>query len=110
MKYLPIVAALAFLANGAAHAKQKACPRIAKPVCTLKDGKRSTVNNACMAENAGARVLHDGACEGGDMCSMLYSPVCGINPATGKEETYSGVCVSEHANATIAHEGECKTP
>lgn len=110
MKYLPVLVAAALLASGAANAGQKACSRIAKPVCVLKNAKRSTVNNACMAENAGASVLHDGACEGGDMCSMLYSPVCAINPSTGKEQTYSGVCVSEHANAKITHDGECKAP
>ncbi|HTT97525.1 MAG TPA: hypothetical protein VMF58_05710 [Rhizomicrobium sp.] len=108
MKHLLAFIAAAVLATGAAQAEQKACSRIAKPVCVLKDGKKSTVNNACMAENAGASVLHDGACEGGDMCSMLYKPVCAISPATGKEETYSGICVSENANARIVHDGACK--
>jgi hypothetical protein len=110
MRYLIALATVTLLASSAAHAEQKACSRIAKPVCVLKDGKRSTVNNACMAENAGASMLHDGKCEGGDMCSMLYAPVCAVNPVSGKEQTYSGVCVSDNANARIVHHGECKTP
>jgi hypothetical protein len=110
MKHLVVFVAVALLAGSAAHAEQKACPRIAKPVCALKDGKRSTVNNTCMAESTGASVLHDGACEGGDMCSMIYNPVCGTDPATGQPKTYSSLCVSEHANAKIAHDGECKAP
>lgn len=110
MKHLIACAAIALFAGGVAHAGETPCPRIAKPVCALNDGSRITYDNMCLAENARAKVLHDGACEGGDMCSMIYRPVCAINPATGKEETYSGVCVSEHANARITHDGECKAP
>ncbi len=110
MKRLIAFAAIALLSSSAAYAQEKPCPRIAKPVCALKGSVRSTFSNSCMAENVGASVLHDNACEGGDMCSMIYKPVCGIDPASGKEETYSGICVSEHANAKIAHDGECKAP
>jgi len=110
MRYPPVLAAIALLATGAAHAEPKLCPHLVSPVCALKDATRTTFNNSCEAGVAGASVLHDGACEGGDMCSMLYKPVCAINPVTGREETYSGVCVSEHANARITHDGECKAP
>jgi Kazal-type serine protease inhibitor domain len=103
--------AIVLLAACSGHAEQKMCPRVAHPVCGLtKDAKRSTFTNDCMAEGAGARVLHQGACEGGDMCSMLYKPVCASDPATGREKTYSSQCASEHANAAVTHDGECKAP
>jgi hypothetical protein len=110
MKYLIALTAAALFASGAAHAELKMCPHLVAPVCALKDAKRSTFNNSCEADVAGARVLHDGACEGGDMCSMIYKPVCGVDPASGRQKTYSNTCVSENANAKIAHDGECKTP
>jgi len=105
-----VLIATAMFAGSAAHAEPKMCPHLVAPVCTLTGEARTTFNNSCEAERVGATVLHDGACEGGDMCSMIYKPVCGINPATGKEQTYSGICVSEHANAKITHDGECKAP
>ena len=107
---LAIAVIAVVLSASCASAQERPCPRIAKPVCVLKGSTRSTVNNACLAKNAGAKVLHDGACEGGDMCSMIYMPVCAINPANGREKTYSSVCVSEHANARVTHDGECKAP
>ncbi|HVU20198.1 MAG TPA: Kazal-type serine protease inhibitor [Rhizomicrobium sp.] len=110
MKHLVAIVAVALFANSAARAEEKPCPRIAKPVCALNDGSRMTYDNMCLAENARAKVLHDGACEGGDMCSMIYMPVCGIDPSSGQEKTYSSICVSEHANAVVTHDGECKAP
>jgi hypothetical protein len=110
MKRLISFVAIALLAGSVAYAEEKPCPRIAKPVCALNDAARITYSNSCMAENAGAKILHDGACEGGDMCSMIYNPVCGVDPASGQEKTYSSLCVSEHANARITHDGACKTP
>ena len=110
MKRLVIVAAMALFANSVVQAEEKPCPRIMKPVCALNDGSRMTYNNMCLADNARAKVLHDGACEGGDMCSMIYTPVCGIEPDSGQEKTYSSICVSEHANAKITHDGECEAP
>jgi hypothetical protein len=110
MRYLSALAVIALLANEAAHAEPKMCPHLVSPVCALKGATRSTFNNSCEADVAGAYVLHDGACEGGDMCSMIFKPVCGFDPASGQQKTYSSTCVSEHANAKIAHDGECKTP
>jgi hypothetical protein len=84
------------------------CQLIYAPVCALgKGGKRATMGNVCHAENAGARVLHEGKCEGGDVCSMIYMPVCASDPATGGEKTYSSLCVAEHANAALLHDGAC---
>ena len=110
MKRMFAVLALALFSHGAAFAQERPCPRIAKPVCALKGETRSTFANVCMAGNAGASMLHDGACEGGDMCTMLYQPVCALDPKTGGQKTYSNLCVSEHANAKVAHDGECKAP
>ncbi len=92
-----------------AFAEQKMCPMIYEPACALgKDGKRTTMSNTCHAEVAGAHVLHKGACEGGDVCSMIYMPVCATDPATDKEKTYSSSCVAEHGNAAYVHDGACK--
>ena len=110
MKLAIAVAAILLSASCAPAAQERPCPRIAKPVCALKGTARSTFSNSCAAATVGAKILHDGACEGGDMCSMIYNPVCALDPATGHEKTYSSLCVSEHANASVAHEGECKTP
>ena len=112
MKTAPTVfLALVFAcASTAALAEQKMCPQIFEPVCALgKDGKRATASNACHAQAAGARVLHKGACEGGDVCSTIYAPVCATNPADGTEKTYPSQCVAEHENAALVHDGECKS-
>jgi hypothetical protein len=102
--------ATALLASSAAQAQPKMCPHLVNPVCALKGAERSTFNNSCEADVAGARVLHDGACMSGDVCSRIYKPVCALDPATGQEKTFSNLCVSEHANAAVKHDGECKAP
>jgi hypothetical protein len=90
----------------AGFAAGKTCPR--DPVCALaKDGRRATMSDSCKAADAGARVLHKGACEGGDVCSMIYTPVCATDPETGNRKTYSSLCVSEHGNAAFLHDGAC---
>ena len=94
----------------AVFAQPKMCPHLVSPVCALsKDAKRSTFNNSCEAEGAGAKVLHNGACEGGDVCTTIYAPVCATDPATAKEKTYSSSCVAEHENAVHVHDGACKS-
>ena len=111
MKIAPamLLALIASCISTASLGEQKMCPQIYEPVCALgKDGKRATMSNSCHAENAAAHVLHKGACEGGDVCTMIYTPVCAADPATGREKTYSSTCVAEHSNAALVHEGECK--
>ena len=104
-----ILALMLSCVSTATFAEPKMCPHLVSPVCALaKDAKRSTFNNSCEADASGAKVLHDGACEGGDVCSMIYTPVCATDPATGKEKTYSSSCVAEHGNAAHVHDGECK--
>jgi hypothetical protein len=93
-----------------AFAQPKMCPHLVSPVCAVsKDAKRTIFNNSCEAEGAGAKVLHSGACEGGDVCSTIYAPVCATDPATAREKTYSSSCVAEHENAAYVHDGECKS-
>jgi len=105
--FLFCAGALAFT-SAAAPAQAKMCPHLVSPVCALtKDAKRATFNNSCEAD--GAKVLHSGACEGGDVCSTIYAPVCATDPATAKEKTYSSSCVAEHENAAYVHDGECKS-
>jgi len=104
-----ILALMLSCLSTATFAEPKMCPHLVSPVCALtKDAKRSTFNNSCEADASSAKVLHDGACEGGDVCSMIYTPVCATDPATGKEKTYSSSCVAEHANAAYTHQGACK--
>lgn len=93
----------------AAFAQPKMCPHLVNPVCALKGANRSTFNNSCEAEGGGAKVLHSGACEGGDVCTTIYAPVCATDPDTAKEKTYSSSCVAEHSNAVYVHNGECKS-
>jgi hypothetical protein len=110
MKHLIPLFIVSLFVTGTAQAEPKVCPHLVAPVCALKGTARTTFNNSCEAERDGANVLHDGACEGGDMCSMIYKPVCALDPQTRQEKTYSSVCVAEHANAAISHDGECKAP
>jgi len=110
MKYLIALSAAALFVTNVAQAEPKMCPHLVSPVCALKGTARTTFNNSCEAERDGASVLHDGACEGGDMCSMLYKPVCAVDPKTKQEKTYSSICVSEHENARVMSDGESKAP
>jgi hypothetical protein len=101
-----LCAVMLFGGSTAGFAAEKKCQH--DPVCALgKDGKRVTASDACRAVDAGARVLHKGACEGGDACSMIYAPVCASDPETGSEKTYSSLCVAEHGNAAFLHDGAC---
>jgi hypothetical protein len=110
MKLAFVVITAGLAVSFAARADETFCSRHLRPYCVLKGATRTTVLLHCPSGAAGRKILHEGRCEGGDMCSMLYKPVCAINPATGKEETYSGICVSEHANARITHDGACTAP
>jgi len=110
MKHLIALFVVGLLATNVALAEPKMCPHLVSPVCALKGTARTTFNNSCEAERDGGSVLHDGACEGGDMCSMLYKPVCAVDAKTKQEKTYSSICVSEHENAKVLRDGECKAP
>ncbi len=113
MKHLIALTAAALLASGAARAEQKMCPHLVAPVCALKGAERSTFNNSCEAGVAGASVLHDGACEGGDMCSMItQARLQGLTHVSGQQKTYSSITarVRTRECERSRHDGECKTP
>ena len=85
------------------------CPQYLAQYCIVeKDGFRHTEwTNPCFANERGARVLHMGACQG-PICSMIWLPVCSINPITHRRQTYANQCVSDTANATLVHKGVCR--
>ena len=108
------IAFLSFaLALGAAFAPPQAsaapkfCPEIYKPVCAVtRAGVRQTYTNACFAQRAHARILHDGSCIG-PICFFIFNPVCARVPGH-KPQTYPSLCAAENANATLLHDGPCK--
>jgi Kazal-type serine protease inhibitor domain len=100
----------AVFATAPAQAAAK-CPRIFLPVCGFKDGAKATYNNACLARQAHARILHRGECQGGQgpICTFIFLPVCALDPQTRKPNTYPNLCVAENAGAQLIHNGACKT-
>lgn len=61
---LTISAGLAIVMKDGAQARTvHMCPMIYRPVCAAdRFGHTHTFSNRCMAQNAGARVRHEGAC------------------------------------------------
>ena len=49
-------------AGDAAARPMRMCPMIWRPVCAVKFGHPKTYSNRCVAQNARARVVHDGRC------------------------------------------------
>jgi hypothetical protein len=83
------------------------CTDIYKPVCAVNPfGFRQTYGNACYANNAHARILHPGVCEG-PACTRIFKPVCAVDPVTHRAKTYPNLCVAEVANAALLHNGPC---
>jgi hypothetical protein len=111
MKRCIPTAALACCLLSVAPAGAVNCPTIQRPVCGAgTDGHRSNLPNACLAQQKGYKVLHDGSCEAPDpvsACSHLVSPICALDPATGKERTYPNMCAAEVATAQSVHAGTC---
>jgi hypothetical protein len=103
------VSLLATASTSEAKKRQTGCTMIYLPVCALnRDGSRSTYANACLAKNAGARILHPGQCVGSPFfCFLMYSPVCARSPL-GKRRTYPNLCEAENANAVLLHNGACR--
>jgi hypothetical protein len=99
---------MAFLGSSddAAARPKGACTREYLPVCAVGDGARKTYSNACVARTAGARILHAGPCMG-QMCTMVYDPVCARDPR-GLRRTYPSLCAASNANATFIRKGACR--
>lgn len=103
-----VAAATTFTPPSQRAEAQQACPFVLVESCVVsKDGFRHTEwTNACLAKQAGLTYLHIGACQG-PICSMIYAPVCSINPKTGRQHTYGNQCLSDVANAVLVHKGRC---
>ncbi len=91
----------------------QACTREYAPVCAARRGSRPrTFSNACLARNAGARIIHRGACRGGQaqsspgVCTMEHRPVC-ARTRHGRPQTFSNACLARHAGARVVHRGPC---
>jgi hypothetical protein len=69
---------------------------------------RVTYPNRCQAKNAGAIVLHKGACYG-LLCffAIVNGGVCGKSAITGEIQTYGNACLAEQANAIVISNKPC---
>lgn len=85
---------------------QAACPTIYQPVCGIRNGRRSTYSNACVARRAGARIIARGQCRTQVQCPAVYRPVCGIR--NGRRQTYSNACVARRSGARVVAQGQCR--
>jgi len=94
-----------------AAAEMMMCPQIYQPVCALHhpDGAK-TYANACEADRAGAKTLHDGKCVGAGQTPCApddAAPVCGKSAVTGHSRTYDNLCKAEKDGASLVHTGTC---
>lgn len=106
--------ALTFMGiSGTSSIAEEMCPALHAPVCAVDGtGMRKTYDNSCRAKVAGARLLHVGDCQvpgNGDICGMIYMPVCAVDPKTNQKRTYTNNCGAEVANATFVSDGKCPT-
>jgi hypothetical protein len=101
-----LIAGLCTAAPAPAAAAPKICPTLYAPVCAVtRKGVRETFANSCLAQQAHARILHDGRCIG-PIC-ISFKQVCARVPGH-KPQTFASVCAAEQANATVLHDGACK--
>lgn len=85
------------------------CPMHLLSVCGLYNFSTvKTYANACLAQRAGAIVLHSGVCYGDKRCprNTLFQ-VCAKNPTTGLQKTYDNLCWAEKNWAIFVHNGPC---
>src|ERR1700741_1068305 len=90
-----LIAGLWTAAPAPAAAAPTICPTIFAPVCAVTpSGGRETFSNACLAQQAHARVLHTGRCIG-PIC-ISFKQVCARVPGH-KPQTFASVCTAEQA-------------
>ncbi|MDQ6436713.1 Kazal-type serine protease inhibitor [Mesorhizobium sp. LHD-90] len=89
------------------------CTREFDPVCGRRGGDQRTFANACLADNAGFRVVRRGECRRGDdrpdeprACTREYDPVCARRG--GDRRTFSNACVAREAGYRVLDRGECR--
>jgi hypothetical protein len=102
-----ILAAVVFLPVLAGGASAKICPQIVRPVCALtKAHQLTTFNNACMAANIGATVLHQGECFGTHCPHIITNGgACARSAISGKVKWYDNLCWAEKDWAIFLHNG-----
>lgn len=106
-----IAAIAAFMAISRAPAQAgDQCPGIVKYVCAVKDGRRVTYVNSCVARaDAGTHILL-GKCENETISQMQFRPeqlipVCASR--NGAPTTYGNACIAIADGVTILHKGGC---
>jgi hypothetical protein len=88
------------------------CTREYDPVCARRGGDRQTFANACLADQAGYRIVRRGECRrdddggGGGFCTQEYDPVCARRG--GERRTFSNSCMAERAGYRVIRGGECR--
>lgn len=84
------------------------CTREYDPVCGRRGGDRQTFANACLADQAGYRIISDGECRrggtGGEfenprICTREYRPVCATR--RGNVRTFGNACEARAADYRI---------
>lgn len=106
---LMLCASLAWMSMALVTAQAQECPRIYKPVCgvVVSASRIATYPNSCEADKAGARILHEGKCQGPgqERCPHIQIPVCAKN--SSGEKTYDNLCWAEKDWAVLIHKGPC---
>ena len=108
----------------------QACPRIYDPVCGDRYGDTRTFPNSCEAGAAGYNIRYQGQCRaqpggpagpapggdygappqggasgGGQMCPMIYQPVCGRQG--NQTRTFPNDCQARNAGYQVLYQSEC---
>lgn len=82
------------------------------PVCAERRGDRQSFGNACLAQQAGFRIVRRGECrsEGGgrppQFCTNEYAPVC-ARRGSGMR-SFGNECQAEASRYRILYSGECR--
>lgn len=112
---LALVAGIAVaMACSPGAAQAAACPLWVAQYCVVtKDSVVKTVaTNPCLAQRAGERILHKGACAINPFCrggpAPLCDPVCSLDPFTHAQRTFCNLCSSDASLATLLHNGACR--
>ncbi len=87
------------------------CTREYAPVCGRRGSRYETFNNACIAREAGFRIVSDGQCERG---GPVEEPICsGFDPVCAKRgsdmRTFANECRADQAGFRVLYAGECRS-